>query len=190
MKFIINRLQYIILLVFGIFILPVFSQPANVILTDTTFSTTDLIQAANSISAGPNVTITGSGNLTLEAPSIILTNTVFTLGGGQLLLVSNNPAVGIKNEKHITPDEYILDQNYPNPFNPATSINYYVPKESHISLVVYDVLGKEVKVLVNGEETAGYHRIEFDASELPSGIYFYRLQAGTFMAVKKMILLK
>ena len=88
------------------------------------------------------------------------------------------------------PNEYNLYQNYPNPFNPTTTIRYQVPGLSFVTLKVYDVLGNEVAVLLNEEKPAGYYNIEFNASLLSSGIYFYRLQAGDFIQTKMMILMK
>ena len=83
-----------------------------------------------------------------------------------------------------------LVQNYPNPFNPFTTIQYSIPKQSIVTLRVYDVLGNEVAALVNEEKTAGTYEINFNASALSSGIYYYRLQAGSFVQTKKLVLLK
>jgi len=88
------------------------------------------------------------------------------------------------------PETYKLSQNYPNPFNPATKISWQVPVSGHVTLTVYNLLGKEVAVLVNGDKPAGSYETEFDASSLPSGTYFYTLQAGEFTHTMKMILLK
>ncbi len=88
------------------------------------------------------------------------------------------------------PNYYSLSQNYPNPFNPATQIKYTIPKAGNVVLRVYDVLGKEVKTLVNEKKEVGVYNIDFDASNLSSGIYFYRIEAGDFTAVKKMMLVK
>jgi len=95
------------------------------------------------------------------------------------------------------PTVYALFQNYPNPFNPTTTIKYQIPEMSFVTLKAYDVLGNEVAALVNEEKPAGSYKIEFDASALPSGIYFYRLQvypanggAGSFVETKKMVLLR
>ena len=92
---------------------------------------------------------------------------------------------------------FALYQNYPNPFNPITKINYLIPQTSFILLKVYNILGKEVAVLVNGEKTAGNYEVKFNGSDLPSGIYYYRLsvsggdvKAGYFLDTKKLILLK
>lgn len=88
------------------------------------------------------------------------------------------------------PKKYRLNQNYPNPFNPSTKIQFGLPKESKVSLVVYNLLGQEVINLVDQHLKAGYHKVDFDNKNYSSGIYFYRLQAGNYVETKKMILLK
>jgi endo-1,4-beta-xylanase len=88
------------------------------------------------------------------------------------------------------PAKFALSQNYPNPFNPSTTIEYDLPKASYVLLKVYDVLGREVKTLVDGRKNAGRYSVRFDASDLPSGVYFYSLQAGDKSFVKKLLLLK
>jgi hypothetical protein len=88
------------------------------------------------------------------------------------------------------PLEYSLLQNYPNPFNPATSIKYEIPEAGNVKLKVYNSLGSEVAYLVNEHKEAGRYNLEFNASKLSSGIYFYVLEANQFTSVKKMILLK
>jgi hypothetical protein len=88
------------------------------------------------------------------------------------------------------PGEIRLFQNYPNPYNPTTKIRYQIPTTGLVSLRVYNLLGEVVATLVNVEKSAGNYYVEFIASGLPSGIYFYRLQAGNFVETRKMILLK
>jgi hypothetical protein len=83
-----------------------------------------------------------------------------------------------------------LAQNYPNPFNPTTTIAYQLPVGSQVSLKIYDVLGREVATLVNTRQSAGYYTFTLNASNLATGIYFYRLQAGNFVSTKKMMLVK
>ena len=88
------------------------------------------------------------------------------------------------------PDEFLLSQNYPNPFNPTTTIKFSIPQNGLVKLVVFDVLGKEVATLVNEVKNAGSYTVDFNGSNLPSGTYIYRLEAGDNLDVKKMILLK
>ena len=98
--------------------------------------------------------------------------------------------VDVKKETSKLPDSYQLDQNYPNPFNPSTIISYSIPKGNIVTLKIYNVLGQEVKTLVNGYRNSGKYTINFNANNLSSGIYFYSLRAGNYYQVKKMILLK
>ena len=88
------------------------------------------------------------------------------------------------------PEEFRLYNNYPNPFNPSTTIRYSIPEASFTTLKIYNSLGKEVAALVNETKSAGTYEVEFNASYLPGGIYFYTIQAGSFKETKKMILLK
>ncbi len=88
------------------------------------------------------------------------------------------------------PTKFELWQNYPNPFNPTTTIQYVIPKAEHVTLKVYDELGKEVTTLVNENKEAGQYRVSFNGSNLASGIYYYRITAGEFTEVKKLMLLK
>lgn len=96
---------------------------------------------------------------------------------------------GIAGESTL-PTEYALYNNYPNPFNPTTIIKYDLPEESQVSLKVYDVLGREVASLVDQKQAAGSYKVNFNASRLSSGVYFYRISAGTFVVTKKLMLMK
>lgn len=91
---------------------------------------------------------------------------------------------------YIGPKEFKLEQNFPNPFNPVTTIQYQLPQDARVILKVYDILGSEVTTLVNEEQAAGYKEIKFNASNLASGMYIYRIQADKFVSVKKMMVLK
>ncbi len=97
---------------------------------------------------------------------------------------------GIKEINTNLPDNITLYQNYPNPFNPVTNLEFGIPELGFVSLKVYDALGKVVRTLVNESRPAGYYNVEFDGSDLPSGMYFYKLEAGKFAETKRMILLK
>ncbi len=88
------------------------------------------------------------------------------------------------------PGAYTLQQNYPNPFNPSTTINYHMPVNGPVSVKVFDVVGREVAELVNGIRTQGIHTVQFDASHLSGGVYFYTMTAGNFTATKKLMLIK
>jgi hypothetical protein len=88
------------------------------------------------------------------------------------------------------PKGFVLDQNYPNPFNPTTNIEFRIADLGFVSLKIYDLLGREVTTLVNNEKPAGKYEVEFNGESLASGIYFYKLQAGNFISIKKMILMK
>lgn len=90
----------------------------------------------------------------------------------------------------LKPNKYLLNQNYPNPFNPATTIEYSLPQSEYVEIVVYDLLGNKVSTLVQEELSAGSYKVNFDGSNLSSGIYFYRLQTGSFIETKKLVLLK
>ncbi len=103
---------------------------------------------------------------------------------------SNNITTSVtKNEENI-PNNYLLYQNYPNPFNPSTTIKFSIPNSQFVTLKVYDLLGREVSILVNEEKLPGNYEVKFDGSNLPSGVYFYRLQAGSFSQTKKLMLMK
>jgi len=95
----------------------------------------------------------------------------------------------VKNQT-LQPADFTLYQNYPNPFNPVTKIKYQLPLRSEVRLTVYDILGREIKVLVNQEKPAGTYEVQFDGSDLPSGVYFYRMETAKYSAAKKFILIK
>jgi hypothetical protein len=106
------------------------------------------------------------------------------------LATGTDPGTVGVNEQQAIPYVYKLEQNYPNPFNPTTTIKFTLAKSSDVNLVVYNILGKVVATLVNGNLAAGNHTVNFNAANLSSGIYFYKLQAGDFVSVKKLMLLK
>jgi hypothetical protein len=102
---------------------------------------------------------------------------------------TGNP-VGIKNISSEIPSSYSLSQNYPNPFNPSTKIKFQVPSSKFVKLIVFDILGKEVATLVNESLQPGTYETTFDASNLASGIYFYRLQSENFVETRRMLMVK
>lgn len=88
------------------------------------------------------------------------------------------------------PSSFLLNQNYPNPFNPSTTIEYDVPLWSHITLTIYDVLGRKVETLVNGERSPGHYEVKSDASKLASGVYFSTMRTESFAQTKKLMVIK
>jgi len=116
--------------------------------------------------------------------------TIKIYGPGAFITKIKSAPQDIKTEKFINPGEYSLRQNYPNPFNPGTIITYSLPSASNIKIIVYNTLGQTIKTLESGYKPAGIYSINFNASNLPSGIYFYKLEAGSVSQIKKMILLK
>jgi hypothetical protein len=104
--------------------------------------------------------------------------------------VSRMEGIGSAGEAKEIPTAFSLSANYPNPFNPSTTIRFGLPKASHVTLAVYNTLGQEVAVLVDGEQREGFHEAKFDASALSSGIYYYRLRAADFVETKRMLVLR
>jgi PKD repeat protein len=104
--------------------------------------------------------------------------------------ITVNSATGLDDLTGEIPTDFQLYQNYPNPFNPSTSIKFSVVSESQVVLKVYNLLGKEVATLMNEKKTPGFYELNFGGEKPPSGIYVYRLEAGSFSSSKKMILLK
>jgi hypothetical protein len=94
-----------------------------------------------------------------------------------------------ENKKNIN-NTFNLSQNYPNPFNPITTINYSIPKQSHVTIKIFDVLGNELTTLINEEKFAGNYSVKFNASAFSSGVYFYRMESGSYIQTKKLILIK
>ena len=147
------------------------SITANITLASTAASGARAITVTNSGSGGGSATLSSG----------------FTVGTGTATSVEQVPSSG-------SPATFALEQNYPNPFNPSTQIKYSLEKAVRVSLKIYNVLGNEVATLVDGPQEAGSHSITFStntgASNIATGVYFYRLQAGSFVSTKKLVLIK
>ncbi|MHB9041612.1 MAG: DUF5666 domain-containing protein, partial [Melioribacteraceae bacterium] len=154
--------------------IPSFSINSNTVFISSTYTPVQ----SSSIQVGQSVTVWASqdqsGNLKAVQVQQISGSVTSVNDGG----------------KESLPTDYELKQNYPNPFNPTTSISFTLSKVENVSLTVYNIIGQEVASLVNGQMNAGLHVVTFNAARLASGIYFYRLHAGDFVAIKKMVLLK
>jgi cytochrome c peroxidase len=136
------------------------------------------------VSENVNTTELGNLGLTSEEEDDIIAF-LKTLTDGYIIPITNINQIGTE-----VPTQFRLNQNYPNPFNPTTKIKYGLPKETYVKLVVYDMLGREIKVLVNETQKAGVYEATFNASSLASGVYFFRLITDGFIETKKMILMK
>lgn len=136
-------------------------------------------------SSTQNAAKTGSENISNSSFSAVLpAESISTFVSNNLNIVT-----GLKKETSL-PTSYKLSQNYPNPFNPTTTIDYHLPKATQVSLKIYDILGRKIATLVDGRVSAGEHRVRFNAINLASGVYLYRIHAGNFIQMHKMILLK
>lgn len=139
----------------------------------------------------------GTGTQTVRARVTVTTNldnikTSVINGNGYEHSTSGieTKSVSLHQLKLITVKEYALDQNYPNPFNPTTTISYRIKADGFVTLKIYDILGNEVKELINEYKSQGNYNVNFDAGSLASGVYFYQLRSGDFTATKKLLLLK
>jgi hypothetical protein len=129
---------------------------------------------------------TGSGSYTGSNPSPAITvNTVIVQKA-----IFDTINVGISNYNSLIPSKYELYQNFPNPFNPSTSIRFDLPRSSFVSIMIYDMTGRQVSELVNANLNAGAYEYNFNASSLSSGIYYYRINADNFSSTKRMMLIK
>ncbi len=122
--------------------------------------------------------------------NVYVTGTSSGFSGIDFLTVKYSQPIGITPISTEVPDGFELGQNYPNPFNPKTNVKIQMPKSGFVKLAVFDITGKEVAVLVNENLNAGTYNVDFDASQLASGTYFYRIETGNFTEVKKMVLVK
>ncbi|MCY7362122.1 MAG: T9SS type A sorting domain-containing protein, partial [Ignavibacteria bacterium] len=127
-------------------------------------------------------------DLSIVYPNRKIRATTYGNGVYERKLFENPVSVNSVNSNVV--NNFKLYQNYPNPFNPGTKINYVLRVTNYVSILVYDVLGNEVKSLINQQQIAGNYEVEFDGSNLASGVYFYKLQSGSFSETKRMLLIK
>jgi len=161
-------------------------------------------------SPNPFINDTVFWNFSYTAPDSLLSDTLYSVansvnwdsipsdfdqwnfGENFVIHIIDNP-VNVEKEK-MQPEDFVLYQNYPNPFNPSTTLSFVIGHSSFVSLKVYDILGNEVSTLVNEEKQPGVYEVEFNTSSIKhlpsSGVYFYRLETGSFVETKKMILLR
>ena len=165
-----------------------YANPSSIIVVgySETFVSTD---------KGTTWNVQSNNTSTLDAVSFADSSIGWSVGAGIILkwiggsLPDHLISSIIKTQNNI-PSNFELKQNYPNPFNPVTTINYSIPKEENVVLKLFDNLGREIKTLLNEYKNAGSYSIEFNASNLPSGVYYYQIQAGNFLKTRKLILIK
>jgi len=153
--------------------------------------------AHNFTSALPNINLNISASFS-GTSGITLTNTLYVTGYNawgvtdttRSKLLSLGSITSVENNQSSILKKFYLQQNYPNPFNPSTDISFNLPSKSFVSLKVFDLIGRDVATIVSEELSAGNHTKQWNAENYPSGVYFYRLQAGTFTETKKLVLLR
>lgn len=181
----------------GNIIVAAFSNPSGIATLD---STGNFLRLQNSVTGvrsvylldnGRYLVTNGSGVHEVDSSSGALLRTVVAgLNFQYITLYKPDLVVSAENNNTFLSDRFVLSQNYPNPFNPITKINYELRNTNYVSLKVYDVLGNEVRKLVNEKQNQGNYEIEFDGTGLSSGIYYYSIEAGNFKQTRKMILVK
>jgi hypothetical protein len=139
---------------------------------------------------GKSWTSIGLTSIYINALAVNSTHLFAGTGDGVFRRTLSQIITGVEDQINEIPSQFILEQNYPNPFNPSTIISFSIPASEFVTLKVYDILGREIATLVNEEKPAGSYEVNFDASALSSGIYFYTLKAGKFTETKKLILMK
>ena len=140
-------------------------------------------QTGTGINRSKGITVDNSGNVYVMGLSDNGNSTDITTIKYSQGILPRDPLTNI-------PGDFMLYQNYPNPFNPSTQIKYELPLDANVKITVYDMLGKELAVLVNEQKTAGRYNVSFDASRISSGMYFYKIEAGSYTDTKKMLLVK
>ncbi|MEK7263746.1 MAG: T9SS type A sorting domain-containing protein [Bacteroidota bacterium] len=154
------------------------------------FSAVTGLRGAYELPSGHFLVTNASGLHELDEGGSLI-RTIVTATNLQYLSYINFSSVGVRELRGIVPDKFSLEQNYPNPFNPVTAIGFSLLAVGDVTLKIYDVLGREVATLINNEKKdAGKYSVQFDATNLPSGIYIYKLTAGSFTDMKKMVLMK
>ncbi len=154
-------------------------------------------QVAGEVTIGTNAHFEGN----ILSQTAIILHTGASLNGRALaqsaITLDQNPvthptsqATSIGGKENSLPGQFTLSQNYPNPFNPATTIKYEIPEAAHVEMTVYNIMGQEMATLVNSRQAAGQYRIQFDASNLTSGVYIYRINADNYQSTKRMTLIK
>jgi hypothetical protein len=166
------------------------SQCDETSLDSMTISST-ISDECNFIRIGPDLTIDSNGKLKLTANIIQLKPEITIESGGELEIYAQQSAyTNVPTKMHELPEKFFIQQNYPNPFNNQTTINFALSKHTEANIKIYNINGVLISELLNENLPAGYYSIIWDASNISSGTYFIKMQAGDFVQVKKCVLLK
>ncbi len=163
-----------------------FSDTAVLAISQGTAPYTGYFFGPGSLSRFNNINMQGYWTLTVFDSDPAVTGTLVSWG----LTIAYENTVLVILESETVPEKYELIQNYPNPYNPSTKIRFALPKQGHVALKIYDILGREISTLVNEVKQAGTYTVDFNGSGLTSGVYFYRIESGNFSDVKRMVLIK
>ena len=150
----------------------------------------DAFTAGGTTSSSSNITLKGSVGQVFTGTASGSNVNVSAGFWPAVYLKGKITAISPDDPQQTIPDKFSLDPAYPNPFNPTTTIRYALPQASNVRLTVYNMLGRQIKVLVNQQQKAGMHEVTFHSNQLSSGTYIYRIEAGDFIKVRKMTLLK
>jgi hypothetical protein len=170
--------------------------PKNYSISSLVVSGTTLFAGANGVYALTNIggswtsVSTGLPTSGTVGALVVFGSNLFAGKGGSVYRRPLSEITSVADRQEAPPSRFELLQNYPNPFNPSTTICYALPQRSYVGLAVYNSLGQIVTTLVNGEEESGIHEVKFDGSALASGVYFYRLQSGSFVQSRRFVLMK
>lgn len=176
--------------------LPINANAQDLELSDMTISTNETFSAENSITAGPNFTITGTGAATFKTGNtIVLKPGIVVIENGQFFGLTGVATSLNQDMDTQLPVEFSIGQNYPNPFNPSTTIEYSVAKRTRVKIDVFNITGQHIITLLDEEQQAGWNNIQWNGknqfgNEVVSGMYFYRIMAESFNQTRKMILMR
>jgi len=170
------------------------AQAQDVVLENVTLSITESFEAINSITAGPNVTISSTGDVTFRTKTTALVPPFVIDLGGQLMIIADI-TVDIESESPAIPTDFVVHQNYPNPFSATTQIDYALPKAVRVEIVVYNLVGQKVRTFVAENQGAGRHSVVWDGTDnagtrVTSGVYYYKVTVGDFTLTRTLMLIK
>lgn len=170
------------------------AQVQDLVIQDETLSAIETFEAINSITAGPNVTISNTGDVTFRTKTTELVPPFVIDQGGQLKIIADL-TVDIESESSEIPTDFVVHQNYPNPFSTTTRIDYALPQAERVEIAVYNIVGQKVRTFVAENQGVGRHSVVWDGTDdagtrVTSGVYYYKVTAGEFTLTRSLLLIK